>query len=307
METPASENDSDLTFAEEPLDTVKAHVPLGSFAFAALAQLAIIFTIFRLIAPGVLRAELAEPWMILLWTFSLGLATSLFEYLYHRYLLHSSVLPFMNSMQRAHGAHHGLTNVQAPVKASDPEMLATVKSDFPVEEQHQEESMMFPLYSGLIFVAVFLIVLGIPLKLIFRGQPVLTSLIVTVMISYSAYEIWHALLHLPYERFWKPRLKNRVFRRIYGFHLMHHWRPTSNLAIVGFWGLALWDYVFGTHRRPSRMPIDKQQVTYVDSRLRKPRWPISMFDRWQGGWARVSRRIERFLAMVFLHRRYPSK
>jgi hypothetical protein len=127
------------------------------------------------------------------------------------------------------------------------------------------------------------------------------------MLYYSAYEVWHALLHLPFERFWKPRLKSPMWRRVYGFHLMHHWRPTSNLAIVGFWGVALWDYVFRTHRRPENMPLDKAQVTYVDSSLKKPRWPISMFDRWQGGWARISRRIEHFLAAVFLGRRHDPK
>jgi len=203
-------------------------------------------------------------------------------------------LPFLGSMQHAHITHHGLTNVKAAVRAAEPDKLATVDSEFPIEERHQEESMMFPLYSGLIFVALFEALLAIPLKLLIPGQPLIISMIFSVMLGYAGYEVWHAFLHLPYDRFWEPRMKNPIVRRIYGFHLMHHWRPTSNLAVVGFWGLALWDHVFGTHHRPDRMPLDKAEVSYVDSSFRKPRWPISMFDHWQGGWARFARRTERF-------------
>jgi hypothetical protein len=206
-------------------------------------------------------------------------------------------------MQRAHGTHHGLTNVKAAVRAAEPERLATVHSKFPVEQQYQEESMNFPLYSGLIFEPVFLLLMGLPLKLLLPGQPILISLIFAVMIYYSAYEVWHALLHLPFDRFWRPRMNNPVVKRIYGFHLMHHWRPTANVAIVGFWGFAIWDHLFRTHHRPERMPLNKAQVSYEDAQLGKPRWPITMFDRWQGGLARAARRFERFLARIFLPKR----
>ena len=182
---------------ETVLETMKARMPFTVFAIAALAQLAAVLVAYWFIAPGIFRSEMSGPWSILLWTFLLGLPLSLFEYLYHRYLLHSAVLPFMSSMQRAHGTHHGLTYVRAPVKAHEPEKLATVRSEFPVEEKHQEESMMFPLYSGLIFVAVFMLILGIPLKLLLPGQPIVVSTILTVMLYYCAYEVWHALLHLP--------------------------------------------------------------------------------------------------------------
>ena len=289
------------------LEPMKARIPFSLFFLCAFGQLATIVLVYRLLASRVLHTELGHPWLILLWTFLFGAQLSLFEYLYHRYLLHSAVLPFIGAMQSAHVTHHGLTNVQAPVHASQPDRLAEVKSEFPIEEKHQEESMMFPLYSGFIFVALFMLVLGIPLKLVIPGQPVLISLIFTVMLYYGGYEVWHAILHLPYERFWQPRMKKALFRRIYGFHLMHHWRPTSNMAIVGFWGVALWDHLFGTHRRPTRMPLNNAQVSYVDSKLRKPRWPISMFDRWQGGLARSSRRIERYLSSALLRRHHNPK
>ena len=42
------------------------------------------------------------------------------------------------------------------------------------------------------------------------------------------------------------KFSGKVWRHIYGFHLMHHWRPVSNLAVVGFWGFAIWDHIFHT-------------------------------------------------------------
>ena len=236
----------------------------------------------------------------------LGLPLSLFEYFYHRYLLHSAVLPFMASMHRAHSTHHGLTYVKAPVNPNEPAKLVPVRNEFAIEEDHQEESMMFPLWSMPIFIAVFMIILGIPLKLMLPGQPILLALIFAVTLYLVAYEVWHAVLHLPFERFWQPFLSSRILgklaRHMYSFHLMHHWRPSSNLAIVGFWGVAVWDHAFLTHRRPERIPLQGAEVNYHDAKLKKPLWPIALFDRWQGGLYRASRATERFLARIFLRR-----
>jgi hypothetical protein len=281
-------------------------VPFTKFFLAIGVQLAAIIGVYALVAPGAFGAEIAHPWSVVWWTFIIGLPMSLFEYFYHRYLLHSAVLPFMASMHRAHSTHHGLTYVKAPVSPNEPAKLVEVRSEFPIEEEHQEESMMFPLWSMPIFIAVLIIILGLPLKLIFPASPVLISLILNVTLYLCLYEVWHAVLHLPYERFWQPlmeaRWSRRLFKRLYGFHLMHHWRPTSNLAIVGFWGVAVWDYAFLTHRRPERLPIDGAEVNYHDAKLRKPLWPVSQVDRWQAGMYKWSRSVERFLARVFLGR-----
>ncbi len=283
------------------------HVPIHRFFIAVAFQFVLALATFAVIAPKAFANEAGHSWMILAWTLLLGLPLSLFEYLYHRYLLHSAVLPFMSVMHRAHTTHHGLTSVKAPVTPHEPARLVEAKSEFPVEEPHQEESMMFPLYSLSIFFVVFFILFAIPLMHLFPGQPVVIGVILSSTLYYSAYEIWHAILHLPYERFWQPRMENRwtkrLFRRLYGFHLMHHWRPSSNLAIVGFWGIALWDHTFRTHRRPERLPLQGEEVNYDDSRLHKPLWPISQLDRWQSGLYKWSRNVERFLARVFLRRR----
>ena len=292
----------------DPLGHEGEHVdmPYAKFFLATGAQLAAALGLYFWVAPHMFRSEFSSVGSLVLWTFLLGLPLSLFEYLYHRYLLHSAVFPFMSSMMRAHVTHHGLTNVKAAVKAKEPEKLAPVHNEYSIEEKHQEESMMFPLYSIAIFYAVFLLLLAVPIKLLFPGAPIIAGTIFTSTLCYMAYEIWHATLHLPFATVWKPlmehKLLGRTTRYVYGFHLMHHWRPTSNLAVVGFWGIALWDHLFRTHKRPDRMPLDKHFVNYYDGSLPKPLWPISILDKWQGGMMRGSRKTEGFLARVFLGR-----
>lgn len=296
------------TFLEtqDRLDEASSPFPLFRFSVAVLGQLAIFLGLFAWLLPGMFHAELQHPLRIVLWTIGCGIPFSLFEYLYHRYLLHSSVLPFMSSMHRAHSLHHGLTYVKAPVTPKDPDKLVSVKSEYPIEKSHQEEAMMFPYYTTSIFLALFLAILALPLKWIFPSQPIVLAVLFGVVCMYSAYELWHAVLHLSFEEFWKPKLESKrigkITQHIYGFHLMHHWRPTSNDAIVGFWGFAIWDHLFGTHRRPGRMPLKDAHVAYTDAALDKPRWPISMLDKMQAPLYKSSRAFERFLARVFLRR-----
>jgi hemolysin III len=232
---------------------------------------------------------------------------SLFEYLYHRYLLHSAVLPFLGSMHRAHSHHHSLTAVKAPVSPKDPAKLVPVESEYPVEHEHQAESMMFPIYSISIFFAIFLVLFALPLKLLFPGQPIVFSVFMSVTLCYSLYELWHAVMHLPEEKVWGPLMRNRftgrTVRFIYSFHLMHHWRPSCNLAVVGFWGFAIWDHLFRTHRRPARLPVSGAEVSYHDVALHKPLWPIRILDKWGAGSFRFARKVESSLLRLVPWRR----
>lgn len=301
--------------AEEPVEIADplghegehVDIPYATFFLATGGQLALWLGAYFWIAPTLFKSEFASIGSLVLCTFLIGVPLSLFEYLYHRYLLHSAVFPFMSSMMRAHVTHHGLTNVKAAVKAKEPDALAPVKSEYAIVDKHQEESMMFPLYSISIFYAIFLLLIAAPLKLMLPGAPIIAATIFTSTLAYTIYEVWHQILHLPFHKFWKPLMQNRIYgkvvSRIYGFHLMHHWRPTSNLAVVGFWGFAAWDYLFNTHKRPERMPLDKNFVNYYDGSLPKPRWPITTLDKWQGGMMRWSRKTDNFLARVFLRRK----
>jgi hypothetical protein len=282
----------------------------GWFTIRTLLTLAAAFGFFRLIAPAALETELQYPWRLLFWTAVIGLPMSLFEYLYHRFLLHSAVLPFLGSMHGAHAEHHGLTSVKAPVTPKEPERMVAVRSEYPIEHDHQEESMMFPGYALPIFYGVFFVIIALPLKAIFPLEPIVSGMLVCVTLFFSWYEVWHAFLHLPYEEFWKPRMEHpvygRIVRHVYAFHLMHHWRPVSNLAVVGLWGVAIWDHLFRTHHRPRNTPIHESMVNYYDAKLPKPLWPVSMMDRWQPGMYKFSRWLERTLAKPFKRRPTPG-
>lgn len=289
------------------LEEARAHrVPLTRFTLAIALIFAAMVGLYALLAPSYFFAETLHLAAVPVWALIIGLPLSLFEYLYHRYLLHSAILPFLASMHRSHTTHHGLTYVKAPINPKNPAQLVEVRSEFPVEHEHQEEAMMFPFYALPIFVAVFLVLFALPLKLLFPGAPILLALIFSVTAYYVAYEVWHAALHLPFERFWQPLFARRgigpIARRCYSFHLVHHWRPNSNLALVGFWGIALWDHLFRTHRRPERIPLKGAEVTFGDSELPPPRWPIRLLDRWQGRLLKWSRRVEKKLARLFLGR-----
>lgn len=289
-----------------PASEPKSQMRFGRFFFFTALQLAIAVALFRSFYPSTFFQELEHPGATVLLAFLFGIPLSLFEYLYHRYLLHSAILPFLGSMHRAHTLHHRLTSVKAPVKGQAPEELVPVHSEFPVEHEHQTEAMEFPPYALAIFLGFFLVVLGLPTKALLPGSPAILATFLGVTLYYSAYELWHAVLHLPYDRFWKPAMEKRGFgglvRRTYSFHLMHHWRPTANLAIVGLWGVAAWDYILGTHRRPGRLPLHGAQVSYQDAALKRPSWPIVVLDRWQGGLYRLARRVEKWAAATFLRR-----
>lgn len=286
-------------------DHAHPRMPFGKFFVINGGWLAVILGLYYLIAPQSLSFEMRQPGSILLWMVLLGIPYSLFEYFYHRYLLHSAVLPFIGSMHRAHREHHGLTYVKAPVSKKEPEKMVPVDSEYPILHEHQEAHMMFPWYSLPIFQGIFLATLAVPLKLIFPGQPIVLALLLSVTLYYSFYELWHGVLHLPDEKVWIPLMKRedivgKVVRHIYSFHLMHHWRPSSNVAIVGFWGFAIWDYVFRTHHRPTHIPLNGEEVNFKDADMKKPIWPVSQLDRLQGPLYKWSRRTEQKLRDTFL-------
>lgn len=277
--------------------------PIIRFTVVVSIQLVLAFVVFRFLGGKIFEDESRHPLLVLLGTALFGIPLSLFEYFYHRYLLHSSILPFLSRMHRAHREHHDLTYVKAPVRANDTSQLVPVKSEYPVEHLHQEESMMFPDTALSGFYLLFLVTLGWPVKAMFPEFPAITAVILAVTLYYCAYEVWHAVLHLPFERYWQRFIEGKylgpISRRVYGFHLMHHWRPTANVAVVGLWGIALWDHLFRTHRRPGRLPLDGSQVSYEDAALSKPLWPISAIDRWQPAMYKWSRRVEQKTISLF--------
>lgn len=276
-------------------DEGEVHFPFVWFVISVVLNVTATVYLYWLLARGAFTAEYTMPaYSTVGWALVLGLPLSLFEYLYHRYLLHNAILPFLMSMCKSHKNHHGLTNVTTSVKQVDGDGLIPVENNYPIEVVEQEDSMHFPLYSMVIFQAVFGILLALPLKLIFPGQPVLLATITSVTVYFVWYEVWHMVQHLPYSRYWMPLLaKSAIIRRIYNFHLVHHFRQNMNMAVVGFYGFAVWDHVFRTCYRMAKLPVKGSRVPLDDavSKL-EPRWPISLLDRWKAPMQRWSRRVE---------------
>lgn len=261
-----------------------------------LAQLGAAIGLFAWLLPQTFAVEAAGGWKILLWALAFGVPISLFEYLYHRYFLHSQVLPFLGHMHDSHVHHHSLTNVKAPVTPKDPEKLVPVESEYPIEHEHQEDSMQFPYFATSVFNLIFVGTIAVPMKLLFPNEPLVLGMLVAATSAYLAYELWHAVLHFPFKRYWKPAMAHRVWgrmvKRIYAFHLMHHLRPTCNLAVVGLWGWAVWDHLFKTHLRPVNLPLQGSKINFNDVRLDKPAWPIRFTDMCQKHMVRFARKVD---------------
>ena len=98
-------------------------------------------------------------------------------------------------------------------------------------------------------------------------------------------EILHAIDHHPYE-WWKratehPRL-GKMWRKLYGFHHMHHANISCNEAISGFFGLPIADWVLGTYHQPRELLLEGRVATAKDFAVPPPPRII----RWLDGWAR---------------------
>ncbi|CAN5161493.1 hypothetical protein BH11PAT4_BH11PAT4_4830 [soil metagenome] len=281
-------------------DEAEVHFPFVPFVVSVVVNTAAAALLYYLIAREVFIGEMSTSWLVvLMWMAVIGLPLSLFEYLYHRYLLHSAVFPFMKSMNRSHDHHHELTDVKPDFKptAVGEDGLYPVESKYPIESEAQEESMHFPLYSLIIFQAVFGILLALPLKLMFPGAPVLLGTLLTVTVYFVSYEVWHMIQHLPYTKFWVPRLYQSRFKkawqRVYVFHLMHHYMTNVNMAVVGYYGIALWDHVFNTCYRMEELPVKGARVALGSLKYKPtPRWPVRLVDSWKGPMYKWSRKVE---------------
>src|SRR5579871_3971081 len=124
---PESRQASRPTDLNRPMDLSEHHhshrFPILLFFSTTGIQLALAFAAFHFLAPSVLSTELSKPWAVLWQAALFGVPLSLFEYLYHRYLLHSAVLPFLSRMHHSHRDHHDLTSVKAPVRKDNPGQL----------------------------------------------------------------------------------------------------------------------------------------------------------------------------------------
>jgi hemolysin III len=253
------------------------------FSVQAILQLAALLVALRLLLPRVWAHQVAAGGLALLLTFlGMHLLLCFFEWGFHRYVLHSVTNRWLKGFAQAHRHHHGLTPIrlQPVAEGSDRYIL----NRYPIVEEEQFEDSAFPSYAIVSFWAFFTPLL-VGLQLLFPHVPFLLGGYAGITWSMCLYEILHAIEHHPYE-WWKhatehPRTGG-LWRKLYGFHHMHHANVSCNEAISGFFGLPLADWVLGTYHQPKELLLEGRVATAKDFAIPPPPRVV----RWLDGWAR---------------------
>ncbi|OGF13320.1 MAG: hypothetical protein A2W00_02695 [Candidatus Eisenbacteria bacterium RBG_16_71_46] len=253
------------------------------FTLQALGQYALLLVAFRLLLPGIWARQFAAGALTLVLVF-LGahLFLCFFEWWFHRYVLHSVTSRWLDYFARGHRHHHGLTPIRLQPVAAGSDRY--VLNRYPITEETQHEDSAFPPYAIVAFWAVFTPLL-IGVQLLLPRLPIMMGGYAAITWSMCLYEILHAIEHRPYE-WWKratehPRF-GALWRKLYGFHHMHHANISCNEAISGFFALPIADWAFGTYHQPKELLLDGRLATAKDFAVRPP--PALV--RWLDGWAK---------------------
>lgn len=251
------------------------------FAVQLLAQYVLLLAAMRFLLPSVWNRQFAAGWTAIGLVF-LGahLFMCFFEWGFHRYVLHSITSPWLSRFAHAHRSHHGLTPIRLqPVReGSDRYVL----NRYPITEAEQYADSAFPAYALATFWLVFTPPLA-ALQWLLPDLPVLLGGFTAITWSMALYEILHAIEHLPYE-WWKRATEHPRFgplwRRLYGFHHMHHANVSCNEAISGFFGLPVADWVLGTYHQPRELLLEGRVATARDFAVPPPPRVVAWLDAW---------------------------
>ncbi len=262
---------------------VRRRFSIRRFSIQALVQYGLLLVAFRILLPAVWADQFAAGGLALLFTFlGIHLFLCFFEWGFHRYILHAVMAPWLQGFARGHRHHHGLTPIRLrPVEAGSDRY---VLNRYPIVEEEQHEDSAFPPYATVAFWLLFT-PLFIGLQLLLPRLPILMSGYAAVTWSMCLYEILHAIEHQSYD-WWKratehPRLGG-IWRKLYGFHHMHHANISCNEAISGFFGLPIADWALGTYHQPKELLLEGRLATAKDFAIHPPP-PLV---RWMDGWAR---------------------
>lgn len=253
------------------------------FSVQLLAQYGLLLVAFRFLLPSIWAAQFAAGGLALLLVFlGIHLFMCFFEWGFHRYILHSITAPWLEYFARSHRSHHGLTPIrlQPLSEGSDRYVL----NRYPITEAEQYEDSTFPWFALVVFWLLFSpLIIG--LHLLWPHLPFLLGGYTAVTWSMGLYEILHAIEHQPYE-WWKHATEHPrfgfIWRRIYGFHHMHHANISCNEAISGFFSLPIADWVLGTYHQPVELLLEGRVASAKDFAVRPPPRLV----RWLDGWAR---------------------
>lgn len=246
-------------------------------AFIAL-QLAVLLACIRYFFRPTWNQNLSSGvWAIIATCVVCNLVFCFGEYLFHRYILHIETVRFLRPLCSSHLLHHKLTFIKFD------DVDKKVRSAYPIDNVERDDQSTFPPWALIVFFAFFTPFFA-PMAFSFPNLPILIGGYAAIAIAYFLYETIHAVNHMSYEDWWKPRIEGRLFGRVwrhmYGFHLAHHANYKCNLNIAGFFGIPLGDLIFGTYKQPDPLLLDGTPATKEVARklIPQPRWPISWLD-----------------------------
>lgn len=272
-----------------PSSPVHEHFSLPLFAFTVVTTLAGLAGLLWLAAPGVWHAQFLAPWWAAVVAFvAISLVNAYMEFFFHRYVLHTSAVPFLRRLYRQHTLHHALTRIGRKQTAGGRGILY-IENKFPIVEPEQGEASFFPWYSLAVFAGVLTPLLAL-LQWLVPAAPWFLSGFAALAVSLTLYEVLHAINHWPMEK-WEPLIEHPrwgwFWRPAYAFHLRHHAVIDCNESISGFFGLPVADWTFGTCVIPKTVYADGDEWRSVE--FRSPR-PVALI-RWLD--ARAHRAIEK--------------
>ncbi len=251
------------------------------FSLLALAQYAALLVAFRLLLPSLWDRQVAAGALPLVAVFlGMHLYCCFFEWGFHRYVLHAVTSRRLAWFARGHRHHHSLTPIR--LQPVSPGSDRYVFNRYPLVEPDQHEDSAFPAYSLVAFWAFFTPLLAV-LQWLFPRLPVLMGGYAAVAWSMCSYEVLHAIEHRPYE-WWKRATEHPrtgvFWRKLYGFHHMHHANISCTEAISGFFGLPVADWVLRTYHQPRELLLDRRVATAKDFAVPPPLGIVRWLDDW---------------------------
>lgn len=255
------------------------HFSLPLFLFTVLVSAGGLVGLFRLVAPNaVWEAQFSAGGWRFAAAFCLAhLGTCFFEFVFHRYVLHKPVVPFLSRFYKQHTLHHSLTRI-GKRRSSQGRTFAVVENIYPVTTPEQGEASFFPWYTLPVFAAVMTPFFAL-LHFLFPSYPWFFAGLAAISFALALYEIYHAVEHWPLDR-WMPLLEHRRFggfwRGVYGFHLRHHAVIDCNEGISGFFTLPVFDWLLGTSAPARTLYADGSE--WIGAEFQSPR-PCALI-RW---------------------------
>lgn len=260
-----------------------ARFSIRRFLLQVALQLALLLVTFRYLAPSVWTKQVdAGLGAIILAFIGVHLLLCFFEWGFHRYVLHGLVHRQLTRFSRGHRHHHELTAIKLIRDEAGPGRI--VLNRYPILTKEQYEDAAFPVYALAAFWIFFTPVLLI-LQSFMPNVPMLLGGYFAIAWSMTAYEIFHAVEHYPYE-WWQRAVEAKrlgwIWKKVYAFHHFHHANISTNEAISGFFGLPVADWVFKTYNQPQDLLLHGRIATAKEFQIKRP-WP---FVTWLDNWAR---------------------